>query len=372
MKVGQIIARQAKLQQSLRILQVVTDDDRRGAQVFAGDLEQELSCLGHRVNTVGLSPGVVGGLDVDVLGPRRMHASTLLSLRRLMTTADVVVAHGSTTLPACAVASLGTRVPFVYRQISDSLFWANTLTRRLRVRWALARAARVVALWDGAADTLKQHFGVPSGRIDCIANGVAAERFPFVAANHKPAARRELGLSPSGAVVAYVGALTGEKGVDTAVEALSDLSNVTLLIVGAGPERARLEERAGAYPKRVIFIGSVDQPQTAYAAADVVVLPSRGGDSMPATLIEAGLTGRPVVSTPVAGIPKIVQDNVTGFIVPQDDACALAAAVRKLLGSDRLSIAFSYAARRRCIENYSIKNIAPEWARTIDRATIAV
>ena len=71
-------------------------------------------------------------LPVDVLGARRLSAPTLIRLRKLAGTADCVIAHGSSTLPASAIAGLGLPVPFVYRQISDSLFWASTFARRSR------------------------------------------------------------------------------------------------------------------------------------------------------------------------------------------------------------------------------------------------
>src|SRR4051812_300012 len=116
------------------ILQVVTDDDRRGAQVFACDLHDALERREHVVTTVALAPGVVGGLDLPVLGSKRLAYGTLRALRRLADRHEVVIAHGSSTLPACALGLAASRTPFVYRQISDSLFWAPSRARRLRVR----------------------------------------------------------------------------------------------------------------------------------------------------------------------------------------------------------------------------------------------
>src|SRR5215469_13707106 len=132
------------------VLQVITDTDRRGAQVFAMDLHAALTRRGDRVRTVALAPGRTGGLDVPVLGRRRLSLGTLRRLTTEARSAQVLVAHGSTTLPACAVVSAFSRTPFVYRQISDSLYWARSAGRRWRVRVELTRAARTVALWPGA------------------------------------------------------------------------------------------------------------------------------------------------------------------------------------------------------------------------------
>src|SRR5262245_36518288 len=108
----------------LKVLQVVTDTDRRGAQVFATDLHRALLDLGDEVETVALAPGAVGGLDLPVVGPTRRSLRTIRAVRERGADADVVVAHGSTTLPVCAIATLGSGTRFVYRQISDLRFWA--------------------------------------------------------------------------------------------------------------------------------------------------------------------------------------------------------------------------------------------------------
>ncbi|MFI5048152.1 MAG: hypothetical protein ACHQIG_13885, partial [Acidimicrobiia bacterium] len=133
-----------------RVLQVVTDTDRRGAQVFATDLHAALARQGRDVRTVALAPGKVGGLVLPVLGERRRSVATLRALRHEVASAAVVVGHGSTTLPLGAIATVGTGTPFVYRQISDSVFWAPSGLRRLRVQAAMRRCAALVALWPGA------------------------------------------------------------------------------------------------------------------------------------------------------------------------------------------------------------------------------
>jgi glycosyltransferase involved in cell wall biosynthesis len=279
-----------------------------------------------------------------------------------MRRARVVVAHGSSTLPACAVASVGTGTPFAYRQISDSLFWAPTRLRRMRVRAGLARAAKVVALWSGAADTLHTHFGVPRERLAVIPNGIPAERFPPVDREGSEPARISLGLDPHRPTIAYVGALVPEKGVDLAIEAVALMPTAQLVVVGAGADRSRLEvlgERLA--PARVVFAGSIADPALAFTAADVVVLPSRGGDSMPAVLIEAAFAGVPVVATPVEGIPEIVVPDVTGLLVPGGSESALAAAMERILRTPELVERLTTAAREHCTERFAIDRVAEQW-----------
>ena len=349
-----------------RILQVVTDTDRRGAQVFATDLHEAMRSLGHEVRTVALAPGSVGGLDVPVLGQQRMSVGSLRALRYAATAANVVVAHGSTTLPACAISTAGTGVPFVYRQISDSRFWAPTRLRRLRVRAGMSRAARIVALWRGSAQTVSELFGVPEAKVRVVPNGVPTASFRVADHAGRQAARRRFGLDLDRSTVLSLGALAPEKGVDLAVRALGDLPGAQMLVVGDGPERASLTALANQVaPERIVFTGSIDDPADAYAAADVVALPSRGGDSMPAVLIEAGLCGLPTVSTPVEGIPEIVLDGETGCLVPVGEHAALTRTLGALLTDGDQAARLGAAARAHCIQHFSIEAVAAQWVAVL-------
>lgn len=351
---------------SLRILQVVTDTDRRGAQVFATDLDHALRQRGHDVRTVALAPGHnAQRLPVRVLGDERLGRRTLAALRRQMRSADVVVAHGSSTLPACAIAGVGVRTPFVYRQISDSRFWAPTRLRRFRVRVLMGRAARVVALADHTRRELIEWIGLPADRITVVPNGVPEDAFPLRDDAAAPAARAALGV-PEGPTALFIAALVPEKGADLAIDALATVPDAHLIVAGDGPDRAALEQRAAAVaPGRVTFTGSLPRALDAYAAADLVVFPSRGGDSMPAALIEAGLCGLPVTTTPVGAITDIVIDGETGVVVPIGDREALAATMRELLADPDRRRALGRAARQHCLEQFAITVVAQRWERVL-------
>jgi glycosyltransferase involved in cell wall biosynthesis len=348
------------------VLQVVTDTDRRGAQVFASDLHEALVAQGHRVRTVALAPGRSGGLDWPILGPTRKHPSTMRALYREARLASVLVAHGSTTLPLCAAVRLTARRPFVYRQISESTFWAGTPSRRLRVRAALSLATRVVALWRGSAHTLESVFGVPASKIRVVPNGVPPSRFPPIDRAAAPDARAALQLDPDRPTVLFIGALVPEKGVDLAIDAVGQIDEAQLLIAGDGPERSVLENRARQMaPGRVTFVGSIDDPRRCFEAADVVVLPSRGGDSMPAVLIEAGFMGVPAVATPVEGIVEILDHGRAGELVAKDDVGELTTALRRVLQDTDHATRLVTNARTHCRSAYDIAVVGKQWANVL-------
>jgi len=348
------------------VLQVITDTDRRGAQVFAADLHEALDGR-LTMRTVALAPGrYPNGLELPVLGASRMGRDTLQALRRQMRQADVTVAHGSTTLPACAIAGLGLAAPFVYRQISDQGFWVDTRAKHLRVTALVRRARMTVALWAGAAETLITRFRIPPGRVRTIPNGVPAVRHGVPTPSQRASARERFGLDPARPVVLSIGALAPEKGVDLVVRAVAREPDWQLLVVGAGPEESGLQELARhSAPGRVRFAGPIDDPVAAFAAADVVALASRGGDSMPAVLIEAGLAQLPSVATPIEGIVEVVLSGRTGELARVEDDASLADGLRLCL---ERRVAYGRAARQHCLEHFEIQVVAAQWEALL-RAT---
>ncbi len=317
------------------VLQVVTSAERRGAETFAVDLAVGLERRGCAIRTVALSTGDRPELAVPALGSRALAPTTLQRLRAEALRASVVVAHGSTTLPACATALLGSGVPFVYRNIGDPTYWGNTTLRRLRVGTAIRRAAAVAALTDGARDALHQLYRIPLDRLVVIPSGVSSTLHRPADAAERAAARARLGLPASVRVATAVAALSPEKGLDVAIDAVSDVDDLHLVIAGDGRDRADLEARAERRaPGRVHFLGNLPDPADAYAAADVFVLPSRT-EGLPAALIEAGLRGLPAVATDVGYVRDVVVDGVTGVVVAPGDEPRTARGTRAGAGDGR-------------------------------------
>lgn len=341
------------------VLGVVVSTQRRGAEIFATDLAEALDDCGVKTRTVALIPGQGSApLELPTLGRTRLGLPTLRALRGEAGRAAAVIAHGSSTLPASALATLGLATPFVYRNINDPLYWSATPARRLRVMGALRRAAAVAALWPGVVPTLTGRYGVPAAKIRVIPNGVPAVRFPWVDQTERASARAELGLEADRPIVVYLGHLAAEKYVHVAIAALSFLPEVELVVAGRGPERSRLQALATELaPGRVRFLGTTGEPARVLAAADALVLPSET-EGMPAVLIEAGMSGVPTVATPVAGVPEVVVDGETGRLVLPGDPKALAEALKEVLAEPG---DLGRAARAHCLKHFEIAVVAAQW-----------
>lgn len=270
---------------------------------------------------------------MPVLGPSRRSHETLRELRRLSRQADVVVAHGSSTLEACAVALAGTGVPFVYRTIGDPYYWVAPGYRRRLVGAMLRRARAHVVLWNDAARQLAASYGIPESRITVIPNAVPAEEFCAASNETRREARRVHGLAAGQSCLAFVGALSPEKDVAAIIRVVGAIDGVVALIAGDGPERQRLEEYATELaPGRVRFLGAVSDPREVYAAADLLLLPSLS-EGMPAVVIEAGLVGTPAVASRVGALPEMITDASTGYLVDPGDHQELVAKTASALSN---------------------------------------
>jgi glycosyltransferase involved in cell wall biosynthesis len=361
------------------VLHVVTDPRRRGSQAFAHDLDAALRERGRRSSIVALAGD--GEMDIPALGPTRLHHRTLRELRRLSVGADIVIAHGSTTLDACGIALTGTGTPFVYVSIGDPRHWAPDRLRRARVGLLLRRAAAIASVSPMGRDILRATYRLAPERVQAIPNGRRPERFLPADRGDRAKARVELGLPAEATVLAVVGALAAEKRVALAIEAFALLvedageaarngrapleprDRVRLVVAGEGPERGRLEELARRrVPGLVTFTGNIADVGPVYRASDALVLSSTS-EGVPGVLVEAGLTGVPAAATDVGFVRDVVVDGVTGALGASGDPQALVGAIRRVL-ADR--DAMGRAARARCLERYAMETVVDAWVGLLD------
>lgn len=351
----------------VRVLHVVTRDQRRGAEVDATQVCQALQRRGRHGRLVALAPPPPGlpGLGLTVLGPSPLHPRTLVALRRAALGAEVVVAHGSTTLPATVLGLWGRGARIVYRTIGDPAVWTADPVRRARVRALLRRVDAVAALGPGSRDAVMRRFGVPAQRVHVVAPAQPCERFRPPSASQRAAARRALDLPAGVPVAVTVAALGPEKRVPDAVAAVSRVPGLVLLVVGDGP--ARREARDAVAPSaedRVRFLGHLEDVLPALLAADVALLTS-ATEGVPGALVQAGLCGLPAVGTRVGFVDEVVLDGVTGRLVPVGDVPAVAHALTEAL---RNRDSWGSAALDHCRRSFTMDVAVLAWERLLDAA----
>ncbi len=202
-----------------------------------------------------------------------------------------------------------------------------------RLRWALPRATRIVAVSRALAGRVAE-LGVPADRVDVVPNGVDSSLFR---PRNRAQARRRLGLTANARAVLYVGRVEREKGALDLLSAMTapKLADAELWVVGDGSALGECRELARRLEVRALFTGALphDQVPDWLAASNVLALPS-WNEGMPNTVLEATASGRRVVATSVGGIPDIVSSEVLGELVPPRDATALSAALGRALELD--------------------------------------
>ncbi|MEE6308406.1 glycosyltransferase [Plantactinospora veratri] len=152
-------------------------------------------------------------------------------------------------------------------------------------------------------------------------------------------ARRTLGLPETGPVVAYLGPLSTHKRPDRFLAVARAVrrtrSDVRFVVCGEGDRLTEVVRAAAASRIEVTFLPWRSDPETVYAAADLV-LQTSDHEATPLTLVEAGHAGRPVVATDVGGTAEVVRHGRTGLLCDRRDVNGLSRAVLRLLGDDEL------------------------------------
>lgn len=224
--------------------------------------------------------------------------------------------------------------------------------RRLQTL-ACRTAHRMVANSGAAANQLIDQ-GIPKRRIDIIHNGIDLSLFPT---------RRDFSRART---ITMVACLREGKRVDVLIAAAARIiaryPDVQFQIVGDGPCRERLVEQAaatGVLP-RIRFMGHRDDVPAILSSSDLFVLPSES-EASPNVILEAMAAALPVVASRVGGIPELVDDGVTGHLVPSGNPDALAAALLDLLEHSGKRTAFGRSGRTRIEQQYSFDRMVAQF-----------
>jgi len=201
------------------------------------------------------------------------------------------------------------------------------------IRATFSRADRLVAVSEEVADAVQLYTGIARERITTIPNGIDPDQFRFRENQYE--LRQKLSLPTNRPLVVSVGRLTQQKGYPHLLAALTLIpleERPLTLIVGDGPDRNDLESKVIALKldRDVRFLGNRPDVPALLAAADLFVLSSLW-EGLPLALLEAMAARLPVVVTAVGGNSKVVENGVSGLLVPPADEHALTESLCRLL-----------------------------------------
>ena len=304
----------------------------------------------------------------------------LIAALRLIRTQRPDVIHAHWLVPQGLVGALAgfiSRTPVVVTAHGGDVYGLRGKVTSALKRWALRRMSRVTAVSRDLARAVAELAPERSREVDVISMGVDMDR--FYARRSASALRRRLGVH--GPMILFVGRLAEKKGLRYLLDAmpavLRERTDATLVVVGDGPLRGELSLHARdlGLGEAVRFLGArkpADLPDF-YSAADVFVGPSivaEGGDTESFGLVfaEAMACGCPVVASDVGGIGDLVRQEMTGLLVPQRDAYAIATAVCRILADKELARRLRRNARTHVQHNYTQNVVAERYGNLLQEA----
>ncbi|HYX11691.1 MAG TPA: glycosyltransferase [Candidatus Acidoferrum sp.] len=366
----------------IRVVEVLATGSNGGAQEHLYGLLRRIDPKCYDVSVVALSGGS-GARKIARLG----FPTLILDEPDDDTAVDVLVDHLARrdvdvvhnhmyraeivgTRAALKLAQSGRQRPYIVSTVHSSRI-RSTEDREL-LRALTPSMDRLIAVSRAIVRKIADERG-GLAPVSLIYNGVDLERYD----HQEPCCtlREEYGMLEGSQIVGVVARLEAEKGHPTLLEAwptvVAEFPDAYLLVVGEGSRLESLQEQARelGIAERVVFTGRRDDIPAVTAALDIAVLPSYR-EAQGLTILEAMALSRPVIASNVGGIPEMIDDGVTGILVPPHDADALSTAIGRLLRDHQLADTLGRAGHdlahdRFCIEGMvsSIQEIYDEGAR---------
>jgi glycosyltransferase involved in cell wall biosynthesis len=258
--------------------------------------------------------------------------------------------HNQFADASCTVAMLAselTGIPFSFTIHGPGIFFEP---RRWRLDAKVKRAAFVSCI---------SHFC--RSQVMCFADPEDWDKLHIIHCGVEPEQFTQRTHAGEGSRLLFVGRLDAVKGLPVLLEALSTLrkqrQNATLTVVGDGPDRARLERRAGepGLAGAVRFVGyqTPEQVREHLSATDVFVMTSFA-EGVPVVLMEAMMAGVPVVAPRIAGIGELVEHGVSGEMTPPGDLASIVQAMEKLLADGALRERYGRAGAAKVTAEFNI------------------
>lgn len=301
--------------------------------------------------------------------PRSLDLRWLLEVRRLLKDRDIHVMHSHefATNVYASVLSWFTGIPVVATAHGKN-YYGEKWRRRVAYRF-VARQSAMVAVSDDLKRFLVRQVGIPPSNIRVIHNGIDLGR--YAVQERARALRKELGLSSDQRVVGTVANLFAVKGQTYLLRACRAVArvfpNLVLLVAGEGEQLAPLEKEASdlGIADKVKFLGFRSDVPALLQEMEVFILPSLS-EGLPLSVLEALALQKPVVATHVGGIPEIVEDGVTGYLVPPRNPEALAERIILLLSDPQTAARFGEVGRKRVEEAFGLEQMIRNYQSLYD------
>lgn len=248
----------------------------------------------------------------------------------------------------------------------DRQQWRRAAMRRL----CLSRCVHVIVPSRVLYNVAIEKWRLAESRMLYIPNGIDCERFAMAP---DTALVSQLGISESDLIVGTVAALRPEKNLLRLLRVFAGLPPerpAKLVIVGDGPERARLENEAArlAVAHRVVFAGALAAPERILGRFDVFAL-SSDTEQMPNSVLEAMAAGLPVVATDVGDLERMLASDNASFVFPTRNEAEMVQGLALLLGDASLREQLGNQNRKKVRAEYSLATMVSRYDEVFEALT---
>ncbi|MCI0557585.1 MAG: glycosyltransferase [Nitrososphaera sp.] len=305
------------------------------------------------------------GIETILVPQRRsLDFRWLLRLSRVLKERSIRVMHAHEFAMNVygSLLSKMTGIPIIATVHGKNYYWVKW-RRRLAYKF-VARQSAMVAVSEDLKRFLREYVDIHPDNITVVHNGIDVQSYAVSDRAH--ATRKELGINGNQPVIGTVGNLYAVKGQMYLLKACSAVAkvfpNFVLLVAGRGDYLGSLEETARniGIGANVKFLGFREDVPALLQTMDIFILPSIS-EGLPLSALEAMASGKPVVASNVGGIPEVVKDGVTGYLVSPKDPEALADKILLLLRHPELAVDLGRSGRKRVEDSFSLEKMVERY-----------
>ena len=248
-----------------------------------------------------------------------------------------------------------TRVPVIIS--TEQNMWYDESWIRHQIKWILSWfSTKIIAISDAVAQYAIKDERVDPAKLVTIISGIELERFLRL--------KQKSFLRSKELKFLSIGRLEEQKDFDTLFAACAKIRELpwTLTIVGNGSQLAYLEERVGllGLSQKIHFYGTTDEVEEVFVEHDVFVLSSKW-EGLGLVIMEAQASAKPVIATHVGGIPELITQSQTGYLVPPSDPDALALQMADVIEQRAFAMRIGEQAREYARSHHNIKRMVMQY-----------
>jgi len=365
----------------MRILQLVTKRQYRGAEVFAANLSKELIAMGHEILFVGLYKSssevlnVDHALNLDLVESKKNDFSHKVFQRLIKLIKEkkpeIIQCNGSDTLKYMAFASFFTpHTPILYRNISIISKWLSRDIKLVLYRNLFKRISHVTCVGQLARENFIETMKFPQEKISVIRRGIQIDKVDEIAARNN--LLQEFNLDKNYKIVMHVGNFSPEKNHAFLLDIFDKLKithpSIKLVCIGDGILFKEIEHavRERNLDQTIFLAGFRKDIPELLAAADCLVLTSFV-EGVPGVILEAAAQNKPSIATNVGGVKEVLINNETGFIIDNFDQKKFSEKLIELLTHEEMRKRMGLKASKIAVEEYGPKKNAMAFEKLYHR-----